>query len=49
MWHTLKSVFLAIPKGMSITFRYLLRKPVTEQYPNKTGRSSKIVTVACII
>ena len=33
MWHTFKSVFWAIPKGFSITFRYLFRKPVTEQYP----------------
>jgi NADH-quinone oxidoreductase subunit I len=33
MWQSLKSVFLAIPKGLSITFRYLLKKPVTEQYP----------------
>ena len=33
MWKTLKYVFWAIPKGLSITFRYLFRKPVTEQYP----------------
>jgi len=33
MWKTLRSVFIAIPKGLSITFRYLFRKPVTEQYP----------------
>jgi NADH-quinone oxidoreductase subunit I len=31
----LKSVFLAIPRGLSITFRYLFRKPVTEQYPKE--------------
>ena len=30
----IKTVFMAIPKGLSITFRYLFRKPVTEQYPN---------------
>lgn len=33
MWKTLRSVFWAIPKGLSITFRYLFRRPVTEQYP----------------
>ncbi len=33
MWHALKTVLWAIPKGLSITFRYLFRKPVTEQYP----------------
>ena len=33
MWRNLRSVFLAIPKGLSITFRYLFRKPMTEQYP----------------
>jgi NADH-quinone oxidoreductase subunit I len=30
----IKTVIPAIPKGMSITFRYLFRKPVTEQYPD---------------
>jgi NADH-quinone oxidoreductase subunit I len=34
MWGTLKSVFLAIPKGMSITFRYFFRKKVTIEYPD---------------
>jgi len=34
MWDSIKGVIFAIPKGMSITFRYLFRKPVTEQYPN---------------
>jgi NADH-quinone oxidoreductase subunit I len=29
----IKTVFIAIPKGLSITFRYLFRRPVTEQYP----------------
>lgn len=33
IWQNLKSVFLAIPKGLSITFLYLFRKPVTERYP----------------
>jgi NADH-quinone oxidoreductase subunit I len=33
MFKAIKQVFWAIPKGLSITFRYLLRKPVTEQYP----------------
>ena len=35
MWSTLKSVFYAIPKGLSITFRYIFRKKVTEQYPDE--------------
>jgi NADH-quinone oxidoreductase subunit I len=34
MWDPFKTVILAIPKGLSITFSYLFRKPVTEQYPN---------------
>jgi NADH-quinone oxidoreductase subunit I len=34
MWDPIKTVFLAIPKGLSITFHYLFRKPVTEQYPD---------------
>lgn len=33
MWKVIKSVVLAIPKGLSITLRYLFRRPVTEQYP----------------
>jgi NADH-quinone oxidoreductase subunit I len=33
MWEPIRTVFFAIPKGLSITFRYLFRKPVTEQYP----------------
>jgi NADH-quinone oxidoreductase subunit I len=34
VWSTLKSVFLAIPNGLSITFRYIFRKKVTQQYPD---------------
>lgn len=34
MWGPLRSVFLAIPKGLSITFRYIFRKKVTEKYPD---------------
>lgn len=34
MWRALKSVFYAIPKGLSITFRYIFRKKVTIQYPD---------------
>lgn len=33
MWQAIKTGVLAILKGLSITFRYLFRKPVTEQYP----------------
>jgi NADH-quinone oxidoreductase subunit I len=33
IWQNFKSVFLAIPTGLSITFRYLFRRPVTERYP----------------
>ncbi len=32
---TFRSVFFAIPKGLSITFRYLFRKKVTEEYPDE--------------
>jgi NADH-quinone oxidoreductase subunit I len=35
MWSALKSVFFAIPKGLSITFRYIFRKKVTQQYPDE--------------
>jgi len=34
MWSALKSVLWAIPKGMSITFRHIFRKKVTEEYPD---------------
>jgi len=33
MWKTFESIFIAIPKGLSITFRYIFKKPVTERYP----------------
>ena len=33
MWQGIKTGVFAILKGLSITFRYLFRKPVTEQYP----------------
>jgi NADH-quinone oxidoreductase subunit I len=34
MWGALKSVFLAIPRGLSITFGYIFRKKVTLEYPD---------------
>jgi len=34
MWSALKSVFYAIPKGLSITLKYLFKKKVTEEYPD---------------
>ncbi len=35
MWNTLRTIFLAIPRGMSITLKYLLAGPVTLRYPEK--------------
>ncbi len=35
MFYVLKTIFWAIPRGLSVTFRYLLSKPTTVRYPEK--------------
>lgn len=35
MFDILKTIFWAIPKGLSVTFKYLLTKPITVQYPDQ--------------
>ena len=35
MLYILKTIFWAIPRGLSVTFKYLLTKPITVRYPEK--------------
>ena len=35
MFYVLKTIFWAIPRGLSVTLRYLLSKPTTVRYPEK--------------
>ncbi|MCJ7507369.1 MAG: NADH-quinone oxidoreductase subunit NuoI [candidate division Zixibacteria bacterium] len=35
MWNVLKTIFFAIPRGLSVTLKYFFKGPVTLQYPNK--------------
>ena len=35
MWSIIRTIFLAIPRGLSVTLKYLLKGPVTLQYPEK--------------
>jgi NADH-quinone oxidoreductase subunit I len=34
MWEMIKSIFFAIPRGLSVTFKYFLKKKVTVKYPD---------------
>lgn len=34
MWEMIKSIFIAIPRGLSVTFKYFLRKKTTVKYPD---------------
>jgi NADH-quinone oxidoreductase subunit I len=35
VFYVLKTIFWAIPRGLSVTFKYLLSKPITVRYPEK--------------
>jgi len=35
MWEVLKTIFWAIPKGLSVTFKYLFTRAITVRYPEK--------------
>jgi NADH-quinone oxidoreductase subunit I len=35
MFEVLKTIFLAIPKGLSVTFKYVFTRAITVRYPEK--------------